>query len=279
MIAIPVSGLAFPEGPRWRNGHWYLSDQLGGRILRLDEAGQVETVAELEAPSGLGFDPDGRLMVATMSSPSLRVVERDGTTQLLVDLAETAGHLNDMFVDEQGRAYIDAYDDPFDVDTHKLLLVDPAAEGEKRVRVAAKGMGFPNGITTTTDGQTLLVSETFGGHVTAFDVAADGSLDDRRVWAKLPDDRRPDGLCLDANGDLWVATYTTGEFFHIREGGEVIDRIEFPGRWALSCSLGGADGRSLLTCTAETTQEDYFAGRAVGHLDIHRVEIPGVGRP
>jgi sugar lactone lactonase YvrE len=274
-VAIDVPGLAFPEGPRWRSGSWWVADQLGGRVLRVDENGATGLVAEIEAPSGLGFAPDGTLLVARMNQPSIVGVE-EASPEVTErwDLRSTAGHLNDMFVDPGGRAYVDAYDDPFDVATHRLLRVEPGGDPQ----VAADGLAFPNGVTTTPDGRTLLVSETFAGHVTAFDVDGDGSLTARRTWASLPEGRSPDGLCLDANGDLWVAAYTTGEFFHLREGGEVLDRIEFPGCWALSCSLGGAGGRTLLLCTAETTQEDYFAGRSVGHLDLHR-EVPGVGRP
>ena len=274
MTTIEGHGLLFPEGPRWRAGTWWVSDQLGGRVVRVDEQGSLDLVAEIEAPSGLGFAPDGTLLVARMNTPSIVAVDAAGGTAVRTDLA-IAGHLNDMFVDGEGRAYVDAYDDPFDVTTHRLLRVDPGGAAV----VAAEGLAFPNGVTTTVDGRTLLVSETFAGHVTAFDVEPDGSLTNRRVWASLPEGRAPDGLCLDANGDVWVASYTSGEFFHLREGGEVLDRLEVPGRWALSCSLGGADGTTLLLCTAETTQEDYFAGRSLGHLDLHRVDVPGVGRP
>jgi sugar lactone lactonase YvrE len=274
--AITDHGLAFPEGPRWQAERWWISDQLGGRVVRLDEEGGLETAATTGSPSGLGFTRDGTLLVATMSEPAIVAVDpTSGEATVRPDLTQHAGHLNDMFVDVAGRAYVDAYDDPFDTTTHRLLLVDPSGA----VRIAADGLAFPNGVTTTVDGATLLISETFAGHVTAFDVDAEGALTNRRIWASLPDGRSPDGLCLDANGDVWVAAYTTGEFFHLREGGEVLDRIELAGRWALSCSLGGADGRSLLLCSATTTQEDYFAGRAVGHLDVHQVDVPGVGRP
>lgn len=275
MDAIPAHGLLFPEGPRWRQGTWWVSDQLGGRVVRVAEDGSTEPVAEMGSPSGLGFTPDGKLLVARMDEPSLVEVDASGASTVRADLTKVAGHLNDLFVDPEARCYVDAYDDPFDVTTHRLLRVDP----DGSTTVAADALAFPNGVTTTEDGSTLLVSETFAGHVTAYDVDADGGLHGRRVWAALPEGRSPDGLCLDAGGDVWVAAYTTGEFFHLRQGGEVLERLELAGRWALSCSLGGEDGRSLLLCSAETSQEEYFAGRAVGHLDLHRVEVPGVGRP
>lgn len=274
MESITVADLKFPEGPRWRDGTWWLSDQLGDRVLRVSPDGAVETVIELGSPSGLGFEPEGALLVARMNDPSVvRVV--DGLAEEVVDLREHAGHLNDMFVDPHGRLYVDAYDDHFDTASHKLLLVVAGDEP----RVVATDIAYPNGVAAMPDGRTLILSETFGGHLTAFDIAGDGSLENRRVWADLPEGTNPDGLCLDANGDVWVASYLSGEFLHVREGGEILGRRAFPGRWALSCSLGGDDGRSLLLCTAETSQEDYFAGRSVGHLEIERVDAPGVQRP
>jgi sugar lactone lactonase YvrE len=271
---LRIADLRFPEGPRWRDGTWWLSDQLGDRILRVGPDGAAAVVAEVHAPSGLGFLADGVLVAALMHEPSL-VRAVGGTVEEIVDLRGVAGHLNDMFVDAAGRAYVDAYDDFNDQSTHRLLLVTPGADPV----VATAGLAFPNGVAITVDGATLVLSETFAGRISAFDVATDGSLSGRRVWAQLPDGVNPDGLCLDERGDVWVASYLSGEFLHVREGGEILDRFGFTDRWALSCSIGGDDGRTLLLCTSETTQRDYFAGRAVGHLETRRVDVPGVGRP
>jgi sugar lactone lactonase YvrE len=271
---VSFPGLRFPEGPRWCDGSWWISDQLGGTVHRIDESGAVERVVEVDAPSGLGFLPDGSLLVACMNEPRLVRAHAGGAAEEVVDLRGTAKHLNDMVVTSDGRAYVDAYDDHFDRSSHHIVMVT----AEHDVCVVADDVVYPNGITTTTDGTTLLVAETFAARITAFDVERDGSLGRRRTWAELPD-AHPDGLCLDANGDVWVASYLAGEFLHVREGGEVVDRVSVPGRWAMSCCLGGDDGRSLLLCTAETTQDDYFAGLSVGHLDVVRVDVPGVGRP
>lgn len=271
---LRVSGLKFPEGPRWRDGHWWLSDQLGGRVLRIDERGESETVIETEAPSGLGFLPDGSLLVARMNDPSLVRVD-GGSYEEAVDLREIAGHLNDMFVGPDGRAYVDAYDDHFDTTSHRVVMVTP----DGNAVVVAEELAYPNGIAATPDGTTLLVAETFAGHIVAFDIRADGTLAGRRVWAPLPVGTHPDGLCLDEAGDVWVASYLNGEFLHVREGGDVLARLVYDDRWAMSCCLGGDDGRSLLLCTAETSQNDYFAGRSVGHLDVVRVDVAGVQRP
>ena len=274
MRDVTFPGLRFPEGPRWRDGTWWVSDQLGGSVHRVDERGRAECVLEVDAPSGLGFLPDGALLVACMNEPRLVRVDGAGADEV-VDLRAIAGHLNDMVVTSQGRAYVDVYDDHFDRSSHRVVLVTP----ERDVTVVADDVAYPNGITTTTDGTTLLLAETFGGCITAFTVEPDGTLSGRRTWAELPSKAHPDGLCLDANGDVWVASYLAGEFLHVREGGEVLDRISVTGRWAMSCCLGGDDGRSLLLCSAETTQDDYFAGRSVGHLDVERVDVPGVQRP
>jgi sugar lactone lactonase YvrE len=273
VVEVEAHGLLFPEGPRWRDGTWWVSDQLGDRVVRVDEQGSTRQVAELGAPSGLGFATDGTLLVARMHEPSVVAVDSDGCREV-ADLRRSARHLNDMVVDSDGRAYVDAYDDPFDVATHRLLRIDP----DGLVADAAHGLSFPNGLAVT-ERRTLLVAETFAGRITEFDIGDDGSLSGPRTWAQLPEGRAPDGLCLDANGDLWVAAYTSGEFFHLQQGGKVLDHVQFPDRWAMSCALGGADGRTLLLCTAATSQDDYFAGRSVGHLDLHRVDVPGVGRP
>jgi sugar lactone lactonase YvrE len=274
MTELKVPGLRFPEGPRWRDGTWWLADQLGDRILRVDTHGDAESVCALSGPSGLGFLADGSLLVARMNEPSL-VRVRAGTVEEVVDLRAVAGYLNDMFVGPDGRCYVDAYGDQADRSTHRLVLVaidQPAA-------VVADDLAYPNGVAVTPDGRRLVLSETFAHRITVFDVGDDGTLGGRRVWAQLPRDNHPDGLCLDANGDVWVASYLSGEFLHLREGGELLERIAFPGRWALSCSLGGDDGLTLLLCTSETSHDEYRAGRGVGHLDTRRVDVPGVQRP
>jgi sugar lactone lactonase YvrE len=274
MQELVVPGLRFPEGPRWYDGTWWLSDQLGDRILRVDPDGYSETVCELEGPSGLGFLSDGTLLAVRMKDPSL-VRIAGGAVEEVVDLRGAANLLNDMFVGADGRAYVDAYDDHFDRSSDRLLLVTL----DQPPAVVATDLAYPNGVVVTPDGRTLIVSETFGRRLSAFDVDADGTLGGRRVWASLPEGTYPDGLCLDANLDVWVASYLSSEFLHVREGGEVLERLTLPGRWAMACSLGGADGRTLLLCTSETNQQDYFAGRGVGHLEMTRVEVPGVQRP
>jgi sugar lactone lactonase YvrE len=225
-----------------------------------------------ERPSGLGFLSDGSTVVASMGSPQL-LRATGGAVESWMDLSAVALHLNDLVVDSRDRLFADAYGaDPRQAG--KLVAVIDGHEP----RVVAEDLAMPNGVAVSPDGQTLVVSETFAGRITAFDVAADGGLSGRRVWAAV-DGMSPDGLCLDAEGAVWVASYRTGEFFRLRQGGSVLRKISLAPRWALSCALGGPDGCTLLLCTAETSTKDYFAGHSTGHLEAIRVDVPGVGRP
>jgi sugar lactone lactonase YvrE len=268
---MDIPGLRFPEGPRWRENALWFSDQLGGAIHRVSESGEHQIMAELDNPSGLGWTPDGALLTVSMHDPALIQIV-DGVPEELVDLRPFTPHVNDMYVDPQGRAYIDAFGDAWG--EGELLLVIP---GEAPI-VAAAGLSFPNGIALTPDGATLIVSETGGARLTAFDVDGDGLLSGRRVWAEIAGSS-PDGLCLDAEGAVWFASVRAGEFVRVREGGEVTDRIDVGSRWAMACALGGADGRTLFLCTAETRLRDYLAGNAVGQLETRRATVPGVERP
>lgn len=270
---IDIPGLKLPEGARWRGDTLWFSDLMGGQVYRLKEGGQVELVTELDHPSGLGFSPDGKLVVAVLHPPHVAMIGPDGT-ETLGDLTEMEGvtSANDMCVDERGRAYIGVYHGDFAFGS--LALV----EHGKAPRAVANNLSFPNGIVITPDNSTLLIAETYAHRISAFDIDEQGELSNRRVWAHLIG-AHLDGLCLDAEGAVWVASWLEGEFLRVQEGGEVTHRIAVPGRWALSCALGGVDGRTLFTCSAETSEKDFAAGRSVGYLDTHRVDVPGVERP
>jgi sugar lactone lactonase YvrE len=142
------------------------------------------------------------------------------------------------------------------------------------VAVVAEDLKIPNGMVVTPDGTTLIVAETFGNRLTAFDIADDGSLSGRRVFADLGE-RRPDGICLDAEGAVWVGSFATSEYVRVREGGEVAQIIETPGRWAVSCVLGGPDGNDLYCTTVELEIADYLDGRGHGRIERARVDVPG----
>jgi sugar lactone lactonase YvrE len=269
--------LMFAEGPRWHDGKLWFSDMHAHRVMTVDLEGHAETVAEVPArPSGLGFLPDGRLLVVSMTDRRLLRIDPHGLTEV-ADLSALASfHLNDMVVDRQGRAYIGNFG--FDFNNRQpykpaeLILVTP----DGRARVVADQMAFPNGSVITPDGRTLIVGESFSRVLTAFDVEPDGSLARRRVWAQLGDGV-PDGICLDAEGAIWAASPLTKEVLRVHEGGKVSERIGFATQ-AIACMLGGADRRTLFVIT-NSGSGPATADKRDGRIETMRVDVPGVGWP
>jgi sugar lactone lactonase YvrE len=273
---VLLDGLVFPEGPRWRDGKLWFSDMHAHWVMTVDMAGNAEKVVEVpQRPSGLGWLPDGRLLVVSMQDRRLLVMG-DGALRELADLTpHTSGDINDMVVDGKGRAYIGNFGGELSSpQPTTLVMVTP----EGQARVVADGLVFPNGTVITPDGRTLIVAETFGQRLTAFDVAEDGSLSGRRVWAELGE-AVPDGICLDAEGAVWVASPFTSDFRRVREGGEVIEAVPVPGQFAVACMLGGEDRRTLFLLIAETTMEQLAQGISNGWIETVRVEVPGAGWP
>ncbi len=275
---VLLDGLRFPEGPRWHDGRFWFSDMHAGQVIAVDLSGRSEVVVEVKAePSGLGWLPDGRLLVVSMRDRRLLRLDADGLTQV-ADLSDLASyHCNDMVVDAEGRAYVGN----FGFDLHagesptsaNLILVHPDGRSE----VAAADLRFPNGAVITPDGRTLIVGESFGGCLTAFDVADDGTLSGRREWAKL-EGAVPDGICLDAEGAIWVASpIGKGGVLRVREGGEVTQRIAVENE-AFACMLGGPERRTLFICTAPDSNPEKTGDRG-GRIETVEVQIPGAGLP
>ena len=273
-----LDGLLFPEGPRWREGRLWFSDQHGHEVAAVDLTGRRETMASVEAqPSGLGWLPDGRLLVVSMMDR--KVLRLDGN--VLATHADLSGHAtfhcNDMVVDAQGRAYVGNFGwDLFGGGAPTpALLVMVSPDGS--VRVVADELMFPNGSVITPDGRTLVVAETAGLRLTAFDIAADGSLSNRRVWAQL--DVMPDGICLDAAGCIWLAVPTTpGGFLRVAEGGRVVDRLDLPDHGGFACMLGGADGLDLFLCEAVHVSPSMMQP-GNGRIRVARAPAPHAGWP
>lgn len=270
-----LRGLAFPESPRWHGGALWFSDFYMGTVNRATPAGDVEVVCEVPGqPSGLGWLPDGRLQVVSMLRRSVLRLDAGGLSTVADLSAQVGGPCNDMLVDPQGRSYVGNLG--FDMMARApfaptvLLLVGP----DGSVRPVAEDMHFPNGTVLVPDCRTLIVAESFGLRLTAFDVAADGSLSNRRIWADLGGKRGPDGICLDAEGAVWVACPVSREVLRVREGGEVTHAVATEGQ-AVSCALGGADGRTLYVCTGKvmTTPEQSREART-GAIWQVRVEVP-----
>jgi sugar lactone lactonase YvrE len=272
---ILLDGLVFPEGPRWHDGKLWFSDMHAHWVMTVDLAGKAERVVEVpQRPSGLGWLPDGRLLVVSMQDRRLLVLE-GGSLRQHADLTGlTTGDINDMVVDAHGRAYIGNFGGELS-SPQPTTLVMVAPDG--KASIVAEDLVFPNGTVITPDDRTLIVAESFASRLTAFDISADGSLSGRRVWAELGD-AVPDGICLDAEGAVWVACPFTSEFRRVREGGEVVDRVN-PGRFAVACMLGGEDRRTLFCLTAETTAEQLARGESKGWIETVRVEVPGAGWP
>ncbi|MFH2129895.1 MAG: SMP-30/gluconolactonase/LRE family protein [bacterium] len=270
--------LVFPEGPRWHDGRLWFSDMNAQKVMTLDLSGKLETVVTVRGnPSGLGWTPQGELLVVSMVDRRLLKLTPDGLQEVanLWDLATY--HCNDMVVDTLGRAYIGNFG--FDLNTGEAIrpaeIVMVAPDGE--ARVVADNLLFPNGMVITPDGKTLIVGETYGSCLTAFAIEADGSLSRRRLWAAMKG-AVPDGICLDAEGGIWVASPISSEVLRIVEGGEVTDRISMPAS-TYACMLGGNDGRTLFILTSEPP--DPFEGRNWhgGCIDTVQVDIPHAGLP
>lgn len=247
--------------------------------MTVDMERNAETVVEVPGqPSGLGWLPDGRMLVVSMTDRRLLRLDSNGLSEV-ADLHELASfHCNDMVVDREGRAYIGNFG--FDLIGQKpfapaeIILVKP----DGAAHVVANEMAFPNGSVITPDGETLIVAETFGARLTAFDIEPDGSLAGRRIWAQL-DGAFPDGICLDAEDAIWVAS--PGEnstVLRVREGGEITHRIEVSTQ-AYACMLGGPDRCTLFILTSKTTNPEKARAQASGRIETIRVDIPGAGLP
>jgi sugar lactone lactonase YvrE len=263
-----VDGFTFGEGPRWHDGRLWFTDGPAG-VVNVVEDGRIRVAAETPRASGLGWLSDGTLVVSTFGEAAVVLVgER---TSVRHDLGELAWTTNDMVVRDD-RIYVDLYRLNDDGVVGAIGLVTPDGEA----RVVATDLSLPNGLVITDDGSTLLASETFGERVLAFTIADDGSLDDQRVFADLGPGRKPDGLCLDAEGALWIGCYDAGEFVRVRDGGEVTDRVAVAPGWAVAPALGGADGRTLHLVVDETTHEGVLTGESIGRIETIEVDVPGV---
>jgi sugar lactone lactonase YvrE len=295
-LSTLLEGGAFFEGPRWRDGRWWVSDFYRGTVSTVTPGGAEEIVLEVpEQPSGLGWMPDGSLLV--VSRKDFRVLRRtpDGEVTEHVDLSGMAqGHLNDMVVDAQGRAYVGNFGfdlmsgaDPSSTD---LIRVEP----DGAVSVAAGDLWFPNGMVITPDGGTLIVGETVAARYTQFSIAEDGSLGDRTVWGQMEPEPSfdsfeqtlaelkfaPDGCALDAEGCIWSADAVGGRVARLAPGGEVVEVVQGPeGLGVFACMLGGEDGRTLLICAAPDFLEHRRMGKREAVLLTATVDVPHAGLP
>jgi sugar lactone lactonase YvrE len=277
-----VDGLDFGEGPRWHDNRLFYSDFFQGSVFTVTADGVRERLCDVPGqPSGLGWLPDGRMLVVSMLEERVYRLEADGALVVHSDLSDLATHCNDMVVSANGTAYVGHFGFEFFGREHyarrpsSIVGVHPNGQSW----TAAEGIEFPNGCVITADGRTLIVGETAGRRYTAFPIDRDGSLrgEHRRVWAEVPG-TAPDGCTLDAGGGIWFADATQGRVLRVVEGGEITDTIATPMR-AFACALGGADGRTLFIVCAPSTSEAKRKGKGEGAIYVTTVDIPHAGLP
>ncbi|MEV6621515.1 SMP-30/gluconolactonase/LRE family protein [Amycolatopsis sp. NPDC051106] len=290
---VVLEGFSFLECPRWHDGRLWVSDFYTERVVATDGRGGTEVVAEVPGqPSGLGFLPDGRLLVVSMRDHRILVRDERGELTEHADLSGVvSGALNDMVVDDRGRAWVGNFG--FDLmggaplRYATLTRVDP----DGTVAVAAEDLGFPNGMVILPGG-VLVVAETFAGRLTAFDIGEDGELSGRRVWAQFGETPQtddveaavqllqvaPDGICADAEGAIWVADAVHNRVLRVEEGGRVLDEID-AGTGVFACMLGGDHGRTLFLCAAPSFPEHERRPVREAQLLAVDVEVPHAGLP
>ena len=296
-VRVLLEGGSYFEGPRWHDDRWYVSDFYRHAVLAVTENGREQTVLELDdQPSGLGWMPDGSLLVVAMKDRTVLRHHPEGAVKIHADLSGLCPHkANDMVVDAAGGAYVSHFGFDLmagaDPRPTTLIRVDP----DGGATVAAEEMLFPNGMAITPDGTTLLVDESLGCRVSAFRILPDGSLADRRVWAQLAPTPppglsfaetlgqlgpAPDGCSLDAEGHLWIADALGFRAIRVAPSGEIVDEVRTPNGYGIyACMLGGDDGRTLLLCSAPDFAEANRKDTREAMLFTTRVEIPRAGLP
>ncbi len=277
-LDLLIDGIDFGEGPRWHDGRLWYSDFFQRSISAVTIAGEREVVhGDLaDRPSGLGWLPDGSLLVVMMTERRL-MVERDGALVTHADLSSLApAPCNDMVVDAVGNAYVGNHGFDFEAGEEpvptRLILVRP----DGAASATGSDVRFPNGTVITPD-STLIVGESYGRAYRAFTIADDGSLTDGRVWAETPG-MAPDGCTLDADGAIWFSDVVGSQVVRIIEGGEICDRIPTP-MPTFACMLGGDDGTTLFVLCAPTSRPDVVAGQAAGAIFATEVATPHAGLP
>ncbi|HEY2447790.1 MAG TPA: SMP-30/gluconolactonase/LRE family protein [Mycobacterium sp.] len=273
-LAPLVTGFCFGEGPRWFEGLLWFSDMLGEAVHTVTLGGSLTTLPlPGHAPSGLGFRPDGTLLI--VSTESRRLLRYDGeNVDTIADLSGvTPADLGDMVIDSAGRAYIGSQA----FRGGAVLRVDP----DDTVSVVAEDLDFPNGMAITADRRTLIVAESIGRRLTAFSIGDDGELSDRRVFADGLDGP-PDGICLDADGGVWTSMTLAHQFERIVGGGNkgrVTHRIDVGDRAAIACTLGGPENRTLFMLTSTDAYPKRLMGTQLSRVDTVIVDTPGAGLP
>lgn len=281
-LADATTGLKFTESPRWHNGKLWFLDIHDKRIKTVDLTGSVATVLDLPfLPNGFGLTPEGAIVVGDAFQRRIHRSAGASLQQVADISALTAFCLSDGIVDDKGRLYVGDigynFVDPGAKPVETCVIVLVGSDG--RASVVADKLFFPNGMVITPNGRTLIVGETLGHRLTAFDIQADGSLSNRRVWAQLPPSVGPDGICLDADGGVWCANPEgTDSVVRVREGGEITDRIKVDTH-AYAVMLGGPERRHLFISTSASHDPAEIQRNPSASFQIVEVDVPGAGTP
>lgn len=273
-----LDGGRYFEGPRWHDGRLWFVDCMTRQLLSVSLTGERQEHATFDdTPCGTGILPDGQIVVLTMNKKQL-FAYTEGRLSLYADLNGIAsGTIDDMIVDGHGRAYVGdlGFNMPPPPDrgaVGRIVLVMPDGKG----RVVAEGLRFPNGIAVSADHKRLVVAEMDGACLADYDIAADGGLRLRGRFGRMND---PDGICLDRDGAVWVASFTEDGFIRVGRDGSELQRIAVPGRRALACALGGPDRKTLFCLSAATSYEELRQGKSSSRIDAVEVETAGDGFP
>ena len=300
-LKLLVENLYFSEGPRWHNNKFWFSDFYQHAVFSFDSDGKLEKIVDIpNQPSGLGWLPNGDMLIVSMNDQKLMRFS-NGVLSLHSDLSHLTQYTcNDMVVDKEGHAYIGNFGTTkHNIDVKPTCLIHVSPEGT--ASIVADNLEFPNGTVITPDGKKLIVGETYAGRLTSYDINPDKTLSNRKIWAQMmptwifyitklrrflkqvPKEssfpvRVPDGICLDENMGIWVASPTTYEVFRIEEGGNVTDIISTPQR-AYACMLGGPEGKTLHISTANDSTPEVARSKRMGKIYTSRVKYARAGNP
>jgi sugar lactone lactonase YvrE len=265
-----IDGIIYGEGPRWHEGRLWFTDGFAGKVYSVGEAGDVTVEAAVAKASGLGWLPNGTLVVSTLMDAKIHHIDSSGNVTTTFDYTDIAWSTNDILVAPDGRTYVDLY----------------GAEGaiglvgeDGAIRIVATGLTRPNCLALLSDGSTLVVGDSDESRIFAFPTEPDGSLGTPTVFADLGSNRHPDGLCVDVEDGVWVGCFDTGEFLRVVAGGAVTHRVSIDRGWAIAPALGGTDGRTLFMVVDETTIERFVRRESTGWIMQARVDVSAAGSP
>jgi len=274
-----LDGLTFPEGPRWHNERLWFSDFYSHSVIAADLQGNTEIICKIpNQPSGLGWLPDNRLLVVSMTDQKVMRLDANGLKQH----ADISNHAhfwcNDMTVDNKGHAFVGNFGFNYRGKEEPRKTVVARVDPDGSVHIAANDLFFPNGIAITPDDQTLVIAESWGRRLTAFQKSSNGRLSNRRIWAEGGNQWIPDGICMDAEAAIWIADPVKKQVLRIRDGGNIAEIVPTGDRGAYAVALGGEDRQTLFICTNTHRNSDYTTNRT-GRIEMIRVNVPGAGWP